>query len=104
MNAYLLTIMGRPATHHLHAYLQTDKEQTLEHTRNKLADLFEEAGGQIMFFLETKLDTGKDTIRGMLRRRAPKETLELPPTDRFVVVFFCTRTDDPDDQVLMEIH
>ena len=105
MDAYLLTIMGLPSTHHLHAYLQTDKEQILDITRNQLVVLFGEAGGQLIgALLETKLDTGRDTIRAMLRRRAPDETANLPPRSKFAVVFFCTRTDDPDDHVLMEIH
>jgi hypothetical protein len=105
MNAYLLTIMGASTNTHPHAYLQIDKEETLEVVRHKLADQFKGAGGSIIAMLETKLDTGRrDTIRKMLRRRAPPPAAWMPPKNRVVVVFFATTPDDPDDKILMEIH
>lgn len=102
---YLLTIPLEGAN--FHAYLMTNDRRQVRAAANQMLDIIEKQGlpMQMPVILETKLSTGADIVRSIVKAHMPEAAKCLAEaTDFHLTAFVMSAYDNPDNDRLMELH
>lgn len=102
---YLLTIPLEGAN--FHAYVMTNDLRQVRAAANRMLEIIEEQKlpMQMPVILETKLSTGVEIVRDIVKAHMPEAAKCLAEaTDFHCTAFVMREYDNPDNATLMELH
>lgn len=103
---YLITLDLHPLPARIHSYVMTDDKRCLSGVMDKMFEIADKQGFKIILpiILQTKLSTGSDIVREILRELSPKADNALRTAKDFHYSIFMTHDGHPHDQRLMDLH
>ena len=103
---YLITIDLHPQPARMHSYVMTNDKRCLAWVMDQMFAHADKQGLRITLpiILQTKLSTGSEIVRDILRDLSPKADEALRAAKDFHYSIFMSRVGHVDDKRLMELH